>query len=522
MTKFATLAGLSEHFAGTTPDRTALVFGADRVSFADFHDRVLRTVAALRGVGIGAGDRIGWLALNHPDYVVLMQACLRIGAVLVAINARLVAREIAFIVGDAGIKLLVTEAQFLDLVIEARAGSGIETIVLVDSGLGKFPAFGDWVARHAPDAAQHDVQPEDVAIQLYTSGTTGFPKGALITHRNLIGVIEKGALTGEDWSGWDENDVALVAMPLFHIGGTGWALHAMEAGATMVILPRPDIADIIAAVEEERITKMFAVPAVLNMILDHPRGAGADLTSLSELLYGASPIPLDVLRRSMVKFPNASFIQCYGATETTGTVVYLPPSDHHPDGTPRMLGCGKPFPGNEIRIVGENGAILPPLGVGEIAIRSVSVMAGYHNRPEATAAAVVDGWYLSGDAGYLDEDGYLYIFDRVKDMIVSGAENIYPAEVENALHEHPGVKDCAVIGVPDPRWGEAVKAIVVRAAGSTVGPAELIAFARERVAGFKVPKSVDFIDELPRNASGKILKKDLRKPFWPEGERQVG
>lgn len=527
MTKFATLAGLSEHFAAATPDRTALVYGATRTSFAVFHDAVLRTVAALRGAGIVAGDRIGWLALNHPDYVVLMQACLRIGAVLVAINARLVAREIAFIVGDAGIKLLVTEAQFLDLVIEARVGSGIETVVLIDAALDGRPAFADWVADHAPDAMAHAVQPEDVAIQLYTSGTTGFPKGALITHRNLVGVIEKGSLTGEDWSGWDEDDVALVAMPLFHIGGTGWALHAMEAGATMVILARPDIADIIAAVEEERITKMFAVPAVLNMILDHPRGANADLTSLSELLYGASSIPLDVLRRSMAKFPNASFIQCYGATETTGTVVYLPPADHHPDGTPRMLGCGKPFPGNEIRIVGEDGEILPPLGVGEIAIRSVSVMAGYHNRPEATAAAItqiegVDGWYLSGDAGYLDADGYLYIYDRVKDMIVSGAENIYPAEVENALHEHPGVKDCAVIGVPDPRWGEAVKAIVVRAAGSSVGADELIGFARERIAGFKVPKSVDFIDELPRNASGKILKKELRRPFWPEGERQVG
>ena len=513
-----TLARLTEAHAAATPARTALIFGDARLDWASLHDRVLRTVAVLRGAGIGPGDRVGWLGLNHPDYVVLLLACFRTGAVLVAINARLVAREIAFIVGDAGIKLLVTEAQFLDTTTD----TAIETIVLLDAPHAGRPAFGDGIAGHDPDPALHDVAPGDVAVQLYTSGTTGFPKGALLTHANFLGTIEKGSLTGESWSGWDDCDVCLVAMPLFHIGGTGWALHALKAGATAVILPKPEIADIIAAVEEQRITKMFAVPAVLNMILDHPRGTNADLTSLTELLYGASPIPLDVLRRSMAKFPNAQFIQCYGATETCGTVVYLPPADHHPDGTPRMLGCGKPFPGNEVRIVGDDGAVLPPGKVGEIAIRSVSVMAGYHNNPSATARAVNDGWYRSGDAGYLDEDGYLYIYDRVKDMIVSGAENIYPAEVENALHEHAGVRDCAVIGVPDARWGEAVKAIVVRAADSEVGDAELIAFARQRIAGFKVPKSVDFVAELPRNASGKILKKELRKPYWPEDERQVG
>jgi len=527
MPKFATLANLSGHFAAAAPHKTALVFGDLRSDYAAYHDRVLHTVGALRGAGLGAGDRVGWLGLNHPDYVVLLQACLRIGAVLVAINARLVAREISFILGDAGIKLLVTETAFIDLVIEARAGTAIETVVLLDARFEGRPAFDGWVTAATSDATPHDVKPDDIALQMYTSGTTGFPKGALLTHANMLGTIEKGALTGEDWGLWDENDVALVAMPLFHIGGTGWALHALEAGATIVILGKPDVADIIATVENERITKMFAVPAVLNMILDHPRGMGADLTSLTELLYGASPIPLDVLRRSMLKFPNAQFVQCYGATETTGTVVYLPPADHHPDGTPRMLGCGKPFPGNEVRIIGEHRASLPVGAVGEIAIASVSVMAGYHDRAEATAASVValeDGgrWYLTGDAGYLDADGYLYIYDRVKDMIVSGAENIYPAEVENALHEHPGVKDCAVIGVPDARWGEAVKAIIVRAEGADPTAAELIKFARARIAAFKVPKSVDFIDELPRNASGKILKKELRQPYWPEGERQVG
>jgi acyl-CoA synthetase (AMP-forming)/AMP-acid ligase II len=517
---FETLAELTAAHASATPGKTAVRFEGRSLTYAALHEQVLRCVAALRAEGVTAGDRVGWLGLNHPDFVVVMSACFRIGAVLVAINARLVAREIAYILGDAGIGILISEVQFLAVAEDARATAGVAAIVLIDAPNGEHPAFADWIAGHAPDAAAHPAAAEDIALQLYTSGTTGFPKGALLSHRALLGTIGKGALTGEAWSRWDEADVCLVAMPLFHIGGTGWALHALHAGATMVILPRPDIAGIVGAVANEAITKMFAVPAVLAAILQHLETAPADLGSLTELLYGASPIPLDILRRSMAAFPNASFIQCYGATETSGTVVYLPPEDHEVAGNARMLGCGKPFPGNDIRIIDSDGRDLPTGTVGEVAIRSVSTMSGYHHNPDATAKALVDGWYLTGDAGFVDADGYLTLFDRVKDMIVSGAENIYPAEVENVLHEHPGVVDCAVIGVPDARWGEAVKAIIVRSGEVTAD--DLIAFARQRIAGYKVPKSVDFIDVLPRNASGKILKKDLRAPYWPQDGRQVG
>jgi len=517
---FKNLAELTAAHAAATPEKAAIILDGATISYAALHSRVLHTVAALRSAGVKAGDRVGWLGLNHPDYVVVMCACFRIGAVLVAINARLVAREIAYILGDASIGVLISEAQFATVAEEARAAAGVSAIILVDAAHHGRPSFGDWIAGHAADAALHPADPEDIAIQLYTSGTTGFPKGALLSHRALLGVIGKGPLTGEAWSQWDEDDVCLVAMPLFHIGGTGWALHALEAGATMVILPRPDIAGIVEAVATQRITKMFAVPAVLAAILQHLESAPADLSSLTELLYGASPIPLDILRRSMLAFPNASFIQCYGATETCGTVVYLPPGDHDPAGNARMLGCGKPFPGNEIRIINADGNDLPIGQIGEVAIRSVSTMSGYHGNPDATAKAMQDGWYRSGDAGFVDSDGYLTLFDRVKDMIVSGAENIYPAEVENVLHEHPDVIDCAVIGVPDERWGEAVKAIIV--ARQPIVPNDLIAFARERIAGYKVPKSIDFIDVLPRNASGKILKKDLRAPYWPKDGRQVG
>ena len=515
-----TLARATERLTAVRGDADALVFGDRVTSFRQLNDQVLRAAAALRAAGVGKGDRVGYLALNRDDYVVMFFAAMRLGAVMVAINWRLVAREIAYVLGDAGIRLLVSERQFLPVI--ASAASGIQRVILLDDAHDGTPAFRDWALAHAPCASAAKVVPDDIALQMYTSGTTGFPKGALMTHRNVVATVAKMDLLGADWARWTPADVALVAMPMFHISGTGWVLHALLPGGKAVILEKPDIDVIVDAVDRHRITKMFAVPAVLNMILAHPAAKTADFGSLDCLLYGASPIPLDVLKRAMAAFRNARFVQCYGATETTGTVVVLPPEDHDPDGNARMLSCGRPYPGNEVRIVDAAMRDVPQGAVGEIAIRSVSVMAGYHNKPDATAKAIRDGWYLTGDAGYLDADGYLYIHDRVKDMIVSGAENVYPAEVENALHEHPGVADCAVIGVPHAKWGEAVKAIVVRAPGSAVAEAELIAFARGRIAAYKVPKSVDFVDALPRNASGKILKTELRKPYWPEGGRQVG
>lgn len=510
--EFARLADMTAHWAAATPDRTAILYEGTAETWAGLHARVLAAAGALRKAGVKPGDRVGHMGLNHPAYVVLMCACFRLGAIMTPINWRLVAGEVAYVLDDAGIGLLLADRAFGPVI--AGAGAHGLTIVWTD----EFDAF---LASATPEDALADTGPETVALQLYTSGTTGFPKGALLTNRSLLGTIAKGALTGESWSLWRDDDVALVAMPLFHIGGTGWALHALHAGATMVILPRPEIPAMVEAIATHRVTRMFAVPAVLNMILNDPSAQGADFACVRALLYGASPIPLDVLSRSIARFPNAQFVQCYGATETSGTVVYLPPEDHSVEGNARMKGCGKPFPGNEIRIVDSDLRELPRGTIGEIAIRSVSVMAGYHNRPEATAKAIRDGWYLSGDAGYMDEDGYLYIQDRVKDMIVSGAENIYPAEVENALHTHPAVKDAAVIGVPDPKWGEAVKAIVVLKEGAQATADELIAHCRPLIAGYKIPKSVDFVAELPRNPSGKILKKELRKPYWEGMDRQV-
>ena len=515
------LAGMTERVADVAPHHIALVAGDERIDYGSLHKTVLRCVAALRASGIGKGDRVGYLGLNSVDYVILLQAALRVGAVTVGINWRLVAREIAYIVVDAQIALLVTEAERVDA-IEIDALGAAPIILLVDGQHDGRGAFRDWIAGFAPDPVVADLVPGDVAVQLYTSGTTGNPKGALLTHGSLTASLGQSRLLGETWSLWHDSDVSLVAMPQFHIGGTAWTMQTINAGGTAILLGKPEIGDIIDAVQRHGVTKMFAVPAVLGMILADARSASTDLSSLRVLLYGASPIPLDILKRSMALFPNARFIQMYGATETSGTIVYLPPEDHSIDGNARMTGCGIPYPQVELRIVDTDGQDLPSGKVGEILVRSPLVMCGYHNLPEATDAAFAGGWYRTGDAGYLDTDGYLYLFDRVKDMIVSGAENIYPAEVENALHEHPAVRDCAVIGVPDERWGEAVKAIVVCEPGQALDSAILIAFARARIAGYKVPKSVDFVDALPRNASGKVLKKELRAPYWPQGGRQVG
>ena len=517
---FTTLADITAHYAATTPGKAAVRAGGTSWSFAELHDRESRAVAALQALGVRKGDRVGWLALNHIEYATLMCACFRMGAVMVAINARLVAREITYVLGDAGINVLVSETAFLPLVAEAQKATGLETVLLLDAPHDGRPDFAAFVVAHAPDTAPIAAAPDDIAIQMYTSGTTGFPKGALLSHRQLLAAIAKpDRIEGAARSQWRDDDVSLVAMPVFHVSGALWLLMGLANGAPSVILPRPDIAGIVAAIVENRVTHVVLVPAVMLAISLHLDQAPADLSCVRELMYGASPISLDVLRRSIRAFPCARFTQVYGATETSASVTYLPPEDHDPAGNERMRSCGKPYPGDVIRIVDDHGNDLPARAVGEILISSPGNMTGYHGKPEATAKALIDGWYHSGDAGYLDEDGYLYIHDRVKDMIVSGAENIYPAEVENALHEHPAVADCAVIGVPDDKWGEAVKAIVVAKAPVTAD--ELIAFARQRIAGYKVPKSVDFTDALPRNPSGKILKKDLREPFWAGRERKV-
>jgi len=341
----------------------------------------------------------------------------------------------------------------------------------------------------------------------------------MLTNDNFASIVPE--FTGE--LGMDGTSVNMAAMPLFHIGGSGWAILGLANGAHTVVVREVDPALVLDAIVGDRITHAFLVPAVLQFMLALPGIDHADLSSLQLIAYGASPIADEVLRRCLATF-GCGFMQLYGMTETTGAITLLRAAEHEPGGphAERLRSCGVPFRGVSIEIVDpESGHQVPVDTVGEIWTRSAQNMLGYWRKPDETAKTITaDGWLRTGDAGYRDADGFIYLHDRIKDMIVSGGENVYPAEVENILMSHPAVADCAVIGVPSERWGETVKAIVV-AAGERPDPAELIGFCRQRLAHYKCPTSVDFTDALPRNPSGKVLKRQLRMPYWQGSQRQI-
>ncbi|RJF88982.1 fatty acid--CoA ligase [Oleomonas cavernae] len=504
-------------------DKVALIEGDRSISYAELDRLSSACAAALVAAGVKPQRRVGFLDKNSADYFALLFGTAKAGAVLVPVNWRLAAPEITFILDDAQAEILFVGPDFVQAVRYFHQDfKTVKQIVVMGGGDGDWPGFAQWLGD--VDAAvdpRLDGAARDTVIQMYTSGTTGNPKGVMLMHDNFLGNIQQREAAAEEWALWTDKDVAQIAMPLFHIGGTGSAFLGIYSGAKLIITRDFEPGLVLRQIEQHRITKVFYVPAVLLFLLQHPASQTTDFSSFKYILYGASPIPLDLLRKAMAVF-KCGFVQVYGMTETTGMCTYLPAEDHDPDGNERMRSAGKPLPGIEVKIVDEHGNSLPPRVVGEICTRSVGIMAGYWNRPDATAKTIDgEGWLKTGDAGYLDEDGYVYIYDRVKDMIVSGGENIYPAEIESALFGHPAVADVAVIGVPDDRWGEAVKAVVVRKPEVEASADDIIAFARTRIAGYKVPRSVDFVDYLPRNPTGKLLKRELREPYWAGRERRV-
>ncbi|QUD90509.1 fatty acid--CoA ligase [Phenylobacterium montanum] len=503
-------------------EAVAFSFEGRNTSFAEFDRHTNQVANGLTALGVGNGDRIAYLGKNTDRYFEALFGAAKAGAIMAPINWRLAPPEVRYIVGDAAAKVLFVGPEFIDQARELLPElSTVRHVIAVEGGAPDWPDFQTW-RDSQPDADPAvRVDYEDIAIQLYTSGTTGHPKGAMLSHRALLKPRAAQLAADTAWNRWSADDVSLVAMPVFHIGGTGWGIMGLYNGAKGVIAREFDPMRVLDFIENDRISKMFMVPAAMQIVVRQPRAREVDFSCLKYLLYGASPIPLDLLKECMEVF-GCGFVQMYGMTETTGTIVALPPEDHDPKGNPRMRSAGKPLPGVEIAILSEDGRRLGPHEVGEIATRSAANMSGYWNLPDATARTIdSEGWLRTGDAGYLDEDGYVYIHDRVKDMIISGGENVYPAEVENAIFGHPAVADVAVIGVPDERWGEAVKAVVVRKPGADPSPTEIIAWARERIAGYKAPKSIDFIDALPRNPSGKILRRELREPYWAGIERRV-
>jgi fatty-acyl-CoA synthase len=503
------------HWAAERPDNVVLEQGERRTTFRQLEELSRRIVAALKAAGIAKGDRIAWLGKNSDLYFTLLFAAGRAGIVTVPIGWRLAAPEVAFILKDTGAKLVYAGEGFAEAAREAAARLPEPPRVIgEDEARALFAA--------APAESFEPARPDDAILQLYTSGTTGNPKGAVLSSRNVFG-LRAAADPGElPWQTYDEDEAILVCMPCAHIGGTGLGIMSLGAGIRGIVQSEFTAEGCLAGIDAG-ITRFFIVPAALQMVIQHPKAAETDFSRLKYVMYGAAPIPLELLRQAVETISNADFLQCYGMTETTGTVAMLRPEDHSlEDGNPRMRSAGKALPGVEIKIVGEDGQELPRGAVGEVITRSSNNMLGYWNLPDATRKTLTeDGWVHTGDAAYMDEDGYIYIQDRIKDMIITGGENVYPAEVESAIYGHPDVAEVAVIGVPDARWGEAVKACVVPKPGREVDPAGVIAWARERIAPFKVPKSIDVIPELPRNPSGKILRRQLREPYWEGQERRV-
>ncbi len=512
-----TLADIVRVHGEERADRPMLTFEGRTITYGEMDRRSNQVAQALASAGIGNDDRIAFLDKNVPEYFEITFAAAKLDAVTVAVNWRLAPREIAQIVNDAQAKVLVVGPDFTAQAEQIEDQLETVTTIVAVTEHDRWSSYGTWVDSQPADDPGAQPGPESVALQLYTSGTTGLPKGVMLTNNNLFGLLG-GATTL--W-GFDADMVNLGIMPLFHIAGSGWNIAVMSMGGHTVMLRDVDPAAILRAIPEHGVTHAFMVPAVLQFLLMTPGVDETDFSTLGTLVYGASPITDKVLTKAMATF-GCAFIQVYGLTETTGAVTQLDSADHDPEGNPDLLrSCGKPMPGVELRIVGEEGDDAPDGEVGEVWIRSPQNMAGYWRKPEETATALTDdGWFKTGDAGYVKED-YLYLYDRVKDMIVSGGENVYPAEVENVLMMHPGVADVAVIGVPHERWGETVKAMVVPA-GDQPTPEELISYAREQLAHYKCPTSVDFVEALPRNPSGKILKRELREPFWAGRDRRVG
>ncbi len=514
------LAGVVRRNAAASPDAPALTCGGRRFTWSELDDRSSRVAQGLAALGVGADDRVAFLDKNGGEYFDVLFGAGKLGAVTVAVNWRLAPPEMAYIVSDAGAKVLFVGEEFLGHLEQFEGElSTVKEIVVVGDGAGRV-SHEDWLAAQPSEDPGGGSGPDDVALQLYTSGTTGLPKGAMLTNSNLGGLISEVCPA---WS-MDGSSVNAVAMPLFHIGGSGWALVGMSAGCHSVVFREVVPAELVESFQRLRITNAFIVPAVLQLLSGVPGAADGDYSALRMIAYGASPITDETLLRAMRTF-RCDFVQVSGLTETTGAITQLDAADHDPDG-PRghlLRSAGRPYPWVELKIVDpDSGAGRAPREVGEVWTRSAQNMKGYWGKPEATAEVLLaDGWFRTGDAGYLDEDGFLFLTDRIKDMIVSGGENVYPAEVENALAAHPGVADVAVIGVPHDKWGETVKAVVVLREGAEPDEAGIIAFARQRLAHYKCPTSVDFIDVLPRNPSGKILKRELREPYWAGRQRRV-
>ncbi|MBJ8344238.1 long-chain-fatty-acid--CoA ligase [Antrihabitans sp. YC2-6] len=500
------------------PDAIATIY-KDRVrTISESADRIARFAGALSTLGVQKGDRVGILSLNSDRYHEYMYAVPWLGAAVNPVNIRWSPAEIVYSLQESDTKVLLVDDAFAPAIAPIRAAfPGLSAVIFI--GDGEQPAdtlsYEALVAGNEPIADTY-TGGDDLVGVFYTGGTTGHPKGVMLSHNNMVcsglGSQATVALVSP-------GSRLLHAAPMFHLADiAAWTMGNL-VGATHVIVPMFTPAGVLKAIEEHQINAALLVPTMIQMLVDDPAVSDHDLSSLERVLYGASPISEAVLERAQKAFPSARFTQAYGMTELSPVATLLTPEDH--DNPALRRAAGRACAHVEVRIVDADDNELPIGEVGEVVVKGDNVMLGYWNRPEDTAAAIRDGWMHTGDGGRMDENGYVFIVDRLKDMIITGGENVYSAEVENALAKHPAVASCAVIGVPDPQWGERVHAVVVLLPGHTATEEEIREHCKALIANYKIPRSAEFVDALPMSGAGKILKRDLRKKYWEGADSGV-
>lgn len=507
------------HWAKTNPDGEAISYLGRSFTWAQFDDRVRRLAGALAQRGIGRGDVVAFLDKNHPACVETTLAAASLGAATAIINFRLAGSEMDYVLNDSGAKLMIVGAELANGVDKIRDRiPGVEHIISVTPEGGEGDEYEAMLAAATPRGRGADVTPDDVCVIMYSSGTTGNPKGIRLSQANLVAhTLNAGTFE------FESDDKNMVSMPLFHVGGSSYAQFGIHAGIPSIMTREVDGASLAGALLAGA-TRTFLVPAVLAKVMEMGPDAITLFNQLRTFVYGASPMPPALLRTALQAFPDTDFVQVYGLTEVCGAVTQLSPEAHRDDSRPeRLTSAGQPAREVEVKVVNPDTLEEVPVGQpGELWFRTPQLMEGYHNKPDATREAITDdGWFRTGDIGRVDDGGFVFVEDRLKDMIISGGENIYSVEVERALTDHPAVMDAAVFGIPDDKWGESVKAVVELSAGQQTSPEELIAWCKEKLAGYKCPRSVEITEELPRNPTGKLLKKDLRKPYWENRDRAI-
>ena len=499
-----------------TPKAVAHKFLDRETTYEELNIYSNQIANGLINLGCKSDSRIAYYGKNSDYFFEFLIGTLKSNTVAVGVNWRLAPPEVSYVLNDSKSEVLFVGEEFypiIDQILEDLPN--VKKVIAVDGNHTKYEDFITW--RDSQDNLSTGLKSsdQDDILQLYTSGTTGHPKGVQLTNRNF-------AAANESIDGivpFEEGTTNLVCMPGYHVAGTNWGIWGYIFGCRNIIIADIDPGLILELIEQEKIRSTLFVPAVILFLISHPNALTTDYSSLNFVLYGASPIADDTILKAK-EIMQCDLYQVYGLTETTGAITIMMPEDHDPK-KGKLRSCGKALKGVELKIVDENGKDLKTGEIGEVISKSDLNMKGYWNKPDATKESIVNGWFYSGDAGFFDDEGYLFIHDRVKDMIVSGGENIYPAEVENALMSHKEILDAAVVGIPDDKWGESVIGFVVIEESTNLSEVEIISYARTQIAAYKCPKSIEFIKELPRNPSGKILRRELRDPYWEGIDRKV-